>query len=497
MRRGSGILLHISSLPSAYGIGDFGSEAYKFVDFLKENKQLYWQILPLTPTELRYGNSPYSSPAAFAGNTLFISPDFLVKDGLLKQKNLKPPPAFTENKVNYSKVVRYKSRILKSAFENFKRQKNDCLQFKNFCSEQADWLGDYALFMALREVYKNKPWNEWPKDIRARQPQALKYYFEELSLKVEERKFYQYILYQQWSTLKNYANENFVKIIGDIPIYVNFRSADVWAHPRLFKLNENLKPKFVAGVPPDYYSKTGQRWGNPVYDWNQLKKTKYDWWMKRITHNLKLFDFIRIDHFRGFAAYWQIPSRQKTAVHGRWIKVPGQDFFKTFKKAFPKLPVIAEDVGYITPDVIKLRDQFKLPGTKILQFAFDGKKHNPDLPHNYSKNCVVYTGTHDNNTILGWYKKELTQKQKDQIAQYVKKEPLPENIHWMMVELALNSTAKIAITPLQDILGLGEEARMNKPATAKNNWDWRVQKKYCNEDISNKLLTSTKMSKRI
>ena len=475
MKRGSGILLHISSLPSPYGVGDFGPDAYKFVDFLAKSKQRYWQILPLTPTDVRHGNSPYSSPSAFAGNTLFISPDLLYQKGFLKKADLKSNLAFSRTKAEYKKATVFKARILSKAFRAYKEGKFQRKAFRKFCEERSYWLDDYVLFSFLKHRYKGKAWNQWPKSIRSREPLILEKIQKENSLEIEKRKFFQFLFYNQWFELRKYCHKNKISIIGDIPIYVNFDSVDVWTNPKLFKLDDRFNPKFVSGVPPDYFSKTGQRWGNPVFNWKEIKKQNYVWWLKRVGHNLKLYDYVRIDHFRGFVAYWEVSAREKTAMHGKWIKVPGQDFFKKVKKKYPNARIIAEDIGYITSAVRKLIKGTGFPGMKVLQFAFGESKYNNDyLPSTYSRNCVAYTGTHDNNTIKGWFHNEISEVQRALILKYIGGRFEEKNLHWHFIDLIMKSKANIVIFPMQDVLGLGEEAKMNKPATSDGNWQWRL-----------------------
>lgn len=497
-QRGSGILLHISSLPSRYGIGDLGPGAYALVDFLAQTKQSYWQVLPLTPTETIDGSSPYSSPSAFAGNALFISPDLLLSHGLLKRSDLASMSQFSKYRVNYHKAMHFKRRIFAIAFENYLSRPVLLKNFDHFCKEHRDWLDDFALFTVLRIQFQGRPWNQWPHELKDRERAACERLRTRNKLKIQKIKFLQYLFYKQWLDLRGYCQRKHIMIIGDIPIYVNFDSADVWTHPDIFKLDKMLNPKFVAGVPPDYFSKTGQRWGNPVYDWRILKRKKYHWWIKRIRHNLKLYDYLRIDHFRGFAAYWQVPAREKTAVHGRWIKVPGLHFFRSLQKRFPRLPIIAEDIGYITPDVRRLIKRLGFPGMRVLQFAFGSRSYNAEyLPSHYPKKCVAYTGTHDNNTIRGWFFHEITPRQRDLVYRYAGRPLERGNIHWRLIEKVMDSKAKITIIPLQDILGLTKESRMNTPGTHRGNWSWRFQKKDLNSLIKRKLLMLTKTSKRI
>jgi 4-alpha-glucanotransferase len=473
-RRGSGILLHITSLPSPYGIGDLGPWAYKFVDFLSETKQSFWQILPLNPISGAFGNSPYSSPSAFAGNPLLISPDLLVEDGFLSKSDIEGDSSFPNERVDYTAVTEYKYKLLGTAYENYKKRGKD-YEFERFSSENSYWLDDYALFISIKEYFNRIVWSDWPEDIRNRNEGAIKEWKEKLKDRVLMGKFFQYIFFKQWFSLKTYCKGKSIRIIGDVPIYVNYDSSDVWTNPQIFKLDNNKRPTSVAGVPPDYFSKTGQLWGNPVYRWDVLRESGYLWWIKRIEHNLKLFDIIRLDHFRGFVAYWEVPAVEKTAINGRWIEVPVEDFFKTLFKRFPFLPVIAEDLGLITPDVREIINRFEFPGMTVLLFAFgDDFPNGAYLPHNYTKNCVVYTGTHDNNTVKGWFTREARPEDRKRIFEYIGREVKEENIHWEFIRLAMMSVANMAIIPIQDILGLGEEAKMNLPSTPQGNWEWRL-----------------------
>jgi 4-alpha-glucanotransferase len=473
-RRSSGILLHITSLPSPYGIGDLGADAYRFADFLVEARQSIWQILPLNPTESALGNSPYYSPSAFASNTILISPDLLYQNGLLDKSNLDPIPPFKNENTYYQQAIEYKRRIFPLAYERFKK-KNIPYEYEQFCSENSYWLDDYALFVVLKEFYSGKIWGGWPPEIRDRRQDALQKFRKQYQEKIELEKFLQYIFYKQWASLKKYCNDKGVQIIGDVPIYVCYDSADVWANPDLFNLDEKKRPAFVAGVPPDYFSKTGQLWGNPVYNWGRLKETGYKWWIQRIRYNLKLYDLIRIDHFRGFIAYWVVPVTEKTAINGRWVDAPAEDFFTTLQRSFTNLPVVAEDLGIITHDVREIMFRLGFPGMKILQFAFgQDLPTNPYIVHNHVKNCIVYTGTHDNNTTRGWYEKEISIEDKERLFRYLGREVSVEEIHWVLIRLAMMSVANTVIFPMQDILGLDAEARMNCPSSPEGNWLWRL-----------------------
>ena len=476
MKRSSGLLLHITSLPSSYGIGDFGPDAYRFVDTLQKLHIAYWQILPLTPTEGVYGHSPYSSPSAFAGNTWLVSPELLYRHGLLQRNDLSQYTEFSHDSVNYDAVCFSKQKIFQIAFKNFKKQKKFHKDYEQFLSEQKNWLSDYALFVALKNKFGGSAWSQWPNGFKMRQPEELAKARDQLKENMDYVQFLQFIFYQQWQALRQYCHKRKVQIIGDMPIYASFDSADVWAHPEFYKLDENLDPQFVAGVPPDYFSETGQRWGNPVYKWDVLKETRYAWWVDRVRHSLDLYDYVRIDHFRGFAAYWEIPASEPTAIKGYWVQAPGEDFFQTMQQSFVKLPIIAEDLGYITQDVKDLMQQFHLPGMKILLFAFGGDmEENPYIPEKYVEHCIVYTGTHDNNTAVGWFVNDATEDEKNNLSEYLGRPLHRENIHWELIELAMMSNANTAVIPFQDLLGLGAEARMNTPSTTHGNWRWRVK----------------------
>lgn len=487
LNRGSGLLLHISSLPSPHGIGDFGSSAYEFVDFLFEAKQSFWQILPLNPTDIAFGNSPYHSLSAFAFNSLFLSPELMVRAGLLAEEEVNSPPDFPQDTVDFENVMVYKKGLFEKAWKRFQKRTND-RRFEKFSAENACWLEDYALFIALKEKFGKNQWSLWPEEVCNRDQKALKALKKEMKGDMEKEKFLQYLLVEQWQSLKTYCHQKKIRIIGDMPIYVNYDSADVWSHPNLFKLNKKKKPIAVAGAPPDYFSRTGQLWGNPIYRWNGLKKKKYDWWIERIGHSLKFYDLLRIDHFRGFVGYWEVAAKETIALKGKWVKAPGRNFFQCLRRKFPSLPLIAEDLGFITPDVRKVMQQFSFPGMKVLLFAFgeDDPMH-PYLPHTYERNCVVYTGTHDNNTVRGWFKKEASLEEKERMFRYLGREVAETEVHWEIIRLAMASVASLVIIPLQDVLGLDEQSRMNRPATAKGNWLWRLLPGQLTQEVADKL----------
>ncbi len=492
-RRGSGILLHITSLPSPYAVGDLGPWAYKFADFLAESKQSFWQILPLNPTDVMYGSSPYHTISAFASSPLLISPELMARDGFLEKAEIKPVSDRSKGQVDYDAAVAHKGKLFHLAYERFKERGED-YGFEEFCRDNSHWLDDFALFVALKAHFRGQAWCEWPPEVRDRGPQAIKSSRQKLHDAIEMEKFLQYVFARQWSQLKGYCNGKGIQIIGDTPIYVDYDSVDVWTNCELFKLDSGRKPYVVAGVPPDYFSSTGQLWGNPIYRWDVLKETGFRWWVQRMARSLSLFDLVRIDHFRGLVGYWEVPSTETTAINGKWVEAPARDLFKQLTETFPYLPVIAEDLGVITPDVTEVLQQFELPGMKVLLFAFgDDLAANPYIPHNVGRNCVIYTGTHDNNTVKGWFQSEATPETKKRLFHYLGREVPPDELHWELVRLAMMSVANMAIFPMQDILGLGEEARMNRPATANGNWRWRLIPEQVTDSLREKLGAMTKI----
>jgi len=498
--RSSGILLHPTSFPGSHGIGDLGEAAYRFIDFLVAAKQSLWQVLPLGPTG--YGDSPYASFSTFAGNPLLISLDKLVEAGDLDPAELADLPDFPIDQVDYGWVIYWKVPLLEKAAHNFLQNASVERKagFERFCAEQGGWLNDFALFMAVKEHFDRKAqaeerfgamWNNyWDKNIALRQPKALKRWREQEFEKIEIKKVLQYYFFQQWAALRQYANDHGVKIIGDIPIFVAPDSVDVWANSDLFLLDENGQPTVVAGVPPDYFSETGQLWGNPLYDWEKMRQSNFGWWIDRIRATLNLVDIIRIDHFRGFEAYWEIPAGEETAIKGKWVKAPGVALFEAVELALGQLPILAEDLGVITPEVVALREQFNFPGMKILQFAFDSKEAgglnatNPFLPHNHTQNAVVYTGTHDNDTTKSWYR-ERTPEEQDLIRRYLARPD--DDIVWDFIRMAMASVAGFAIIPMQDVLNLDNDARMNTPSTLGGNWAWRYRPEALNDWVSTRL----------
>ncbi|MCI9327788.1 MAG: 4-alpha-glucanotransferase [Lachnospiraceae bacterium] len=490
--RASGILLPVSSIPSAYGIGSFSKEAYEFVDFLEKAGQSYWQILPLGPTG--YGDSPYQSFSTFAGNPYYIDFEELIEEGLLTKEQCEECDwGGSEAYVDYEKIYKSRFRVLKEAFDNSRLEDNE--DFQAFVAENAFWLSDYSLYMAVKDSYKGKSWSEWDGDIRLRKPEAIEKYAEKLKEEILFYEFQQYLFDTQWRKLKKYANDKGVKIIGDIPIYVALDSADTWANPELFQLDENRRPTGVAGCPPDAFSATGQLWGNPLYKWDYHKETEYAWWIQRISYCYKLYDVVRIDHFRGFDEYYNIPFGDTTAEFGRWEKGPGYDLFKVMKKKIGNKPVIAEDLGFLTPTVNQLLKKSSYPGMKVLQFAFDSREESDYLPHNYTANSVVYTGTHDNDTTVGWYQ-TISRRDRSFARKYLNIKTGRE-LEWNFIRAALGSVSDTAVIPMQDYLGLGSEARINVPSTLGTNWKWRMTKGQIPEGLAEKIYDLCKLYGRV
>lgn len=468
--RSSGLLLHPTSLPGPYGIGDLGPAADAWVDWLAATGCRYWQVLPLGPTG--YGDSPYQSFSAFAGNPYLISPDRLVEDGLLDGDDLGVPRRIRARRVEYGAVIPWKSELLDRAHRRLPGSSRSLrTAFAAFRDEQDHWLEDYALFMALKAAHGGGSWSDWPREIRRREPGALREARQRLGPQVARHTFRQFLFFRQWSRLRERAHGEGIEIIGDIPIYVAPDSADVWSHPGLFLLDDERRPTVVAGVPPDYFAETGQLWGNPLYDWETHAASGFAWWIDRLAHLRDLVDVVRIDHFRGFADYWEIPAGSPTAERGRWVDGPGVSFFRTVSAALGELPIIAEDLGEVHDVVRELLEAVDLPGMKVLQFAFDGDPDNPFLPENHPEHCVVYTGTHDNQTIKGWYA-SLCAKERRRVNRRFGTGPA--TIVWDMIAAAWESPAILALTPMQDVLALGDEARMNRPGTLGGNWSWRL-----------------------
>lgn len=503
--RASGILLHPTSLAGEYGIGDLGPAAFEFVDFLVASGQTYWQILPLGPTG--FADSPYQCFSAFAGNTLMIAPENLVEDELITADDLAGRPDFQAHRVDFGAVYDWKNQLLLRAYEGFHHITSIDLRgkFETFCQENEFWLDDYALYRSIKTKMGQKPWYDWPKEIKLRNEQSLAAEAEELFEQIQGQKFYQFLFFRQWFAVKDYANRQGVKIIGDIPIFVALDSADVWCNQDKFKLNPDGTAKVVAGVPPDYFSKTGQLWGNPIYDWEAMRHDNFGWWISRVHSTLQTVDVVRVDHFRGFAASWEVPGKDKTAENGRWVDVPGKELFAALQRVFDDLPVIAEDLGVITPDVEQLRDGFGFPGMRIMQFAFGGDAKNHDLPHNYIKNCVAYTGTHDNDTTVGWFLSQAgagstrdareIRREREYCLKYLDSDG--EEIHWDLIRAVWASVADTAITPMPDILGLGTEGRMNLPASRSGNWHWRMTTDSITDEITLRLKGLTEIYGRM
>ena len=493
--RSSGILFHPTSLPGKYGIGTLGKEAYAFIDFLKKSKQKLWQIFPLGPTG--YGDSPYQSFSSFAGNPYLIDFDLLIEAHLLSEEDLKDI-FFGDNEeyIDYGAIYNQKYPLLRKAYENFKSSDNNEMKgsLENFKRENSSWLNDYSLYISLKNHFNGLPWNEWAQDIKNREDGAMHHYRSELADDIEYHNFIQFLFFKQWGDVKRYANENGIKIIGDIPIFVAADSSDAWANPEIFLFDKERKPVKVAGVPPDYFSATGQLWGNPLYNWEKLKETNYSWWVERVRANLSTCDIIRIDHFRGFEAYWAVPYGDDTAINGQWEPGPGIDLFNAIKSQLGELPIIAEDLGLMTQGVIDLREATGFPGMKILGFAFDSGEENDYLPHTYTKNCVVYTGTHDNDTLVGWFQKA---KEEDrEFARNYLNSRADEEIHWDAIRGAWSSVACMAISPVQDFLGLGSEARINTPGVAAGNWQWRLKHGVLTDELAERIAKLTRVYSR-
>lgn len=485
--RSGGILLHPTSLPGRYGIGDLGPQAFYFLDWLEATGCKLWQVLPLGPTG--YGDSPYQCFSAFAGNPYLISFDALVEDGLLTEDDFVSMPVFSATRVDYGQLIPWKLYLLEKAYARLPSAPADYRrEFERFRKANAPWLDDYALFMSIKEARGGGPWSEWDEPIRKRKPSAMEKARQDHAEHIVRHSFYQFVFFRQWGKLKEYAHQRGITIVGDIPIFIAYDSADAWANPKLFYLDENSLPTVVAGVPPDYFSATGQLWGNPLYKWSAHKKTGYEWWIERFRSVLQLVDIVRLDHFRGFAGYYEIPYGSPTAETGRWVTGPGRDFFEALYPALDgkkggTLPIIAEDLGVITPDVIELRERFHLPGMKILQFGFDTAA-NPFLPHNYPVNCVAYTGTHDNDTVRGWYE-TAPEEERDFARRYLGTDG--SDIPWSMVRGVWSSVAVYAIAPMQDMLGLGGEARMNFPSRLGGNWEWRMGEDDLSESLASRV----------
>src|SRR5271166_1417878 len=493
--RASGILLHPTSLPSRGGIGDFGPSAYSFADFLASAKQGLWQVLPLGP--LGFGNSPYSSTSAFAGNPLLISLERLADRGWIDRAQVAALAGGAEPPVDYPAVFHQKLPLLFAAARNFLRsaQPNARARYGEFCRQSKWWLDDFVLFDSLRAHHKLESWNRWPRELTHRDPAALEKVRAEMLEELDLRRVVQFFFYEQWRALRAYCARQSVRVAGDIAIFLNFDSADVWTHPELFRLNSELDPEVVSGVPPDFFSKDGQRWGNPLYRWDVMQQQGYAWWVDRMrwaTHN---FDYIRLDHFRGFSQYWEIPANEPTAIHGRWVDGPQDDLFVKLRETLGGLPFFAEDLGYITPDVHALRERLKIPGMAVLQFGFSDAGAHVHLPHTFTREKVVYTGTHDNDTLLGWWESGATEHERQQAEAYLGR--CEDGINWAMIRAASGCVASLCVVPLQDALGLGSDARMNVPSREEGNWGWRFNGERLRPDLAKKLAVLAEVSDRL
>jgi len=479
--RSSGILMHPTSFPGPDGIGDLGPEAYRWINFLSDTGCSLWQVLPLGPTG--YGDSPYQCFSAFAGNPYLVNPFLLQEDQLLDPQDLANRPNFPEGRVDFGQAIFWKLKLLDAASSNFPSRASTELrqEYAKFQSENTDWLPDFTLFMSIKENFGGVSWDKWPIELRKRDSKALAAFKQDHADSIQRHSLRQFFFFRQWDAVRAFAKEKNILIIGDIPIFVAYDSADAWANPDLFYMDEKGLPTVVAGVPPDYFSPTGQLWGNPLYRWDYHEKTGYEWWLKRIKATLKTVDIIRLDHFRGFAGYWEVPFGMPTAEIGRWVPGPGKKFFQKVRDELGELPIIAEDLGEITPDVVELRDQFNLPGMRILQFAFASDSTDPFLPHNYVENCVSYTGTHDNDTVIGWYNSG-TEKEKDFYRRYMARSG--EDVAWDLVRGVWGSVSVFALAPLQDLLRLGTVARMNYPGKPSGNWSWRTHAGYTNQQLT-------------
>ena len=489
--RKSGILMHISSLPSPYGIGTMGKCAYEFVDFLEAAGQAFWQILPLSPTG--YGDSPYQSFSTFAGNPYLIDLDSLVEEGLLTREELESTIwGESETRVDYGCLYNNRSKLLKIAFDRFTADG----AFLGFVEENVWWLEDFGLFMALKERFRGQPWQKWSVSLMMRLPEIMASYRKELAEEIRFQYFQQYLFFRQWKALRSYANEKGIRIIGDVPIYVPLDSADVWANPQLFQLDSACRPKLVAGCPPDSFTAEGQLWGNPLYDWDRMRETGYGWWIRRLRAAAKMYDVVRLDHFRGFESYWAVPAGDKTAANGSWKQGPGADFIGAVKEALPELSFIAEDLGYLTPEVKKLQQDSGYPGMKVLQFAFDSREESNYLPHTYTRNSVCYTGTHDNLTLQQWFD-EASPEDIGLAKAYLGLNG-EEGCVWGMIRGCMGSVSDLCVVQMQDYLGLGGEARMNFPGTlSSKNWSWRAAPGFITEDLTAKIFAITKRYARV
>jgi 4-alpha-glucanotransferase len=497
--RASGLLLHPTSLPGRFGVGDLGPAAHRFSDFLAANAQSLWQVLPLGPTG--YGDSPYACYSAFAGNELLISPEGVFQAGLLSRSEFDDLPTLPPDKVDFARAHEIKQKVISQAFANYQATREAELKaaFESFADENAQWLNDYALFRALKDQHGGKSWHEWEPALAQREPTAIANAVLKLNHEIQGHTFAQFLFFKQWFDLKNYCHLRGLSLIGDVPSFVAHDSVDVWTNPEEFKLESDGRPTVVAGVPPDYFSSTGQLWGNPIYNWEHMTRNGFRWWIERVRANLRMVHILRFDHFRGFAACWEIPAGDPTAERGHWVDAPGRELFQSIKNALGELPIIAEDLGVITPEVEKLRDDLGLPGMRVLQFAFDGESENVHLPHNYEKNVVAYTATHDNDTTAGWFN-NLAGSDSTRTADEIKSEREfclkylrsdGSEIHWDFIRAVMASVADTAIVPLQDVLGLGSDTRMNRPNSTAGNWSWRFAEESLTEQSVERLKEMT------
>ncbi|MCC9601049.1 4-alpha-glucanotransferase [Stieleria sp. JC731] len=495
--RKSGVLMHVTSLPGRFGIGDLGPEAFRFVDFLSAASQSVWQILPLTVTSSLTGNSPYSSLSAFALNPLLVSPEVLLREGLVTEEHVEYIYARESGPAHFRRVKMLKEALLMQAFEVFQQTGKFADEFSAFVDSQSHWLEDYAKFVVLKQVFGGQIWCEWPEPFRLPDEAELQRFAKLYEHQLNFHRFVQFLLWKQWNAVREYCHSKGVQVMGDLPIYVETDSADVWANPECFKLADNFKPEWVAGVPPDYFSATGQLWGNPVYRWDVLKEQKYQWWVDRFRHNTELYDVIRIDHFRGLVQYWEVAASEETAINGHWADVPVHDFLETVFAQIDADRFVAEDLGTITEDVHEVMEQYSLAGMKVLMFGFGGDLvDHPYLPHNYTENCVAYTGTHDNNTVVGWFNKEMTPDESKNFRTYLKRHVNSDNVAWEMIRLIWESKAKLTIAPIQDLLSLDETARMNIPGVGEECWRWRCPYLDLNDELAERLRKITQATGR-
>lgn len=498
-RRSAGVLMHITSLPSAFGAGDLGPEARRFAEFLHQSGQRYWQILPLSPTAEDQYYSPYSSVSSMAGNPLLISPELMVEDEMLTQQDLKKFYVVNNGTANFREAALVREVLFEKGYRNFLASSQMYPGFRDFCRRESHWLDDFALYTVLKALHEEKPWYEWPASYRNRQPKALsdinRFHYD----RINKQKWLQYIFYKQWKNLKAFCSDLNVQLFGDLPFYVSYDSTDVWAHPEIFKLDQRRNIKGMAGVPPDYFNSKGQLWGMPVFRWDVLKNSQYTWWVDRVRKNFELFDLLRLDHFRAFVAFWEVPAGEKTAANGKWRRGPGLEFFRVLQEKLGRLQIVAEDLGDVDAAVYALREELQFPGMKVLQFAFGENMTTSDyIPHNFTPNFVVYTGTHDNNTTVGWWLKDTGHEVRANLKQYVDELGISQNnIHDVLGKMAFASVAKIVIIPLQDVLGLDESARMNRPASVKNNWVWRLRPGQLTNAARNKLFRWSRLYNRI